>query len=343
MRESMFIPCVREVQASIKYSVKKLLDDTIEHFGWQWFYTSKLTEIVGLNGTKFVFFGMQDFNADNVKSLEGADACWVAEAQSMSRRSVNVLRPTIRKDGSTLWWDFNPRYDTDPVYVDYIINEDPNAEVLWLSHEDNPWFTAALRLEMESDYARDPEEAAHVWEGKLANLKDAIIRNWDEVDEVPEGVQLLGYGLDFGYANDPACLMKIWEHRRDLYVQQLIYKLGLTNQDLAEEFRTLGIGPEDIIRADSAEPKSIRELRNEGFLVLPSDKGNDYKRAAAKWLRSRTIHIIRGSTDAKREIPRWKWARDKFGNLLPRPADGDDHTVDAVIYGAYRKPKRILS
>tara|TARA_Y100000310_G_scaffold265440_1_gene276478 strand:+ start:267 stop:1466 length:1200 start_codon:yes stop_codon:yes gene_type:complete len=343
MRESMFIPCVREIQASIKYSVKKLLDDTIEMFGWQWFYESKLTEIIGKNGTKFVFFGMQEFNADNVKSLEGADSCWVAEAQSMSRRSINILRPTIRKDGSVIWWDFNPRYSTDPVYVDYILNDDPNAEVLNLSWRDNPWFTNALRLEMESDIARDPGEAAHTWEGEIADLQHAIIKNWDIVREVPEGVQLLGYGLDFGYANDPAVLMKIWMQHEHLYLQQLVYGTGLTNQDLAERFRELGLTREDVIRADSAEPKSIAEIQREGFTCIAGEKGPDYKRAAAKWFKSRQIHILQGSEDAIREFPNWKWDRDRFGNMLPRPADGNDHTIDASIYGAYKKPKRVLT
>lgn len=175
MRDSLFIPCVREIQKTIRYSVKKLLDDTIEHFGWEWFYNSTLTEISGINGTKFIFVGMQDFKADDVKSLEGADRCWVAEAQAISRRSINILRPTIRKENSVIWWDFNPRYETDPVWIDYILNADPNAEVLWLNWKDNPWFTDALKLELESDYRRNEEEARHIWEGELRTAGDRFV------------------------------------------------------------------------------------------------------------------------------------------------------------------------
>lgn len=175
MNSPLFIPCIREVQKTIKYSVKKLLDDTIILYNWQWFYKSTDVEIRGKNGTKFIFFGMQEYNADNVKSLEGADRCWVAEAQSISRRSINVLRPTIRKDNSVIWWDFNPRYETDPVYFDYIINKDKYAEVLWLSFEDNPWFTGALAQEMESDYDRDPIEADHIWKGALRFTGDKFV------------------------------------------------------------------------------------------------------------------------------------------------------------------------
>lgn len=175
MLESLFLVCVREVQKTIAHSVKKLLEDQIKLFHWEWFYKVQETKIVGINGTKFIFNGLRDFNADNLKSLEGADRCWVAEAQTISRKSINILRPTIRKEDSVVYWDFNPRYETDPVYIDYIVNRDPHSAVLWLSYKDNPWFTPALQKEMESDYSRDQEEADHIWLGKLRTYGEKIV------------------------------------------------------------------------------------------------------------------------------------------------------------------------
>ena len=175
MREPLFIVCVREVQKTIAHSVKKLLEETIASFQFDFFYKVFGNEIRGMNGTKFIFHGLHDYNADNIKSLEGADRCWVAEAQTISRRSINILRPTIRKQGSTVWWDFNPRYDTDPIWIDYILNTDPNAEVLWISWRDNPWFTDALVMEKESDYRRNEVEARHIWEGELRNAGDMFV------------------------------------------------------------------------------------------------------------------------------------------------------------------------
>jgi phage terminase large subunit len=175
MLEPLFIVCVREVQKTIQHSVKKLLEDTIKYFGLEFFFDIKVASIDGINGSKFVFYGLQEYNADNIKSLEGADRCWVAEAQSISRRSINILRPTIRKEGSVIWWDFNPRYETDPVWVDYIVNEDPNAEVLYLNWKDNPWFNDALRQEKDSDYARNEEEADHIWKGMLRSMGDKFV------------------------------------------------------------------------------------------------------------------------------------------------------------------------
>jgi phage terminase large subunit len=175
MLESLFIVCVREVQKTIANSVKKLLEETIETFKFDFFYTVLNNEIRGLNGTKFIFHGLREYNADNIKSLEGADRCWVAEAQTISRRSINILRPTVRKQGSVIWWDFNPRYETDPVYVDYILNDDPNAKVCLLNWRDNPWFTESLQMEKESDYRRNEEEARHIWEGELRNAGDKFV------------------------------------------------------------------------------------------------------------------------------------------------------------------------
>ena len=171
----MFVACVREVQKTIKYSVKKLLDETIKDLGLSWFYRSTDNEIRGKNGSLFAFFGLHDYNADNIKSLEGADRCWIAEAQAISRQSINVLRPTIRKDGSVIWWDFNPRYETDPVYIDYIVNDDPHAKVLWLSWKDNKWFTTALQQELESDYLKNEKEARHIWEGELRDVGEQYV------------------------------------------------------------------------------------------------------------------------------------------------------------------------
>lgn len=199
MVKRCFIICIREVQKTIEHSVKKLLDDTIRINNMERFYEIKKFEIEGINGTKFIFHGLQDYNADNIKSLEGGDYFWVAEAQTISRRSINILRPTARKEGVTVFWDFNPRYETDPIYIDYILNTDLNAEVLWLNWRDNPWFTKAMILEKDSDYARNEEEARHIWEGELRAMGDKYVCPSMLVDiairrniQNPEGMMQVG-------------------------------------------------------------------------------------------------------------------------------------------------------
>jgi len=176
MEQTLFNVCVREVQKSIQYSVQKLLSDTIKMFKWEWAYSVTKNEIKSkINDSLFIFSGLHDHNSDTIKSLEGADRCWVAEAQSISRQSIDILRPTIRKENAVFWWDFNPRYSSDPVYVDYIRNKDPNAKVLWLSFKDNKWFPKSLQKEKDADYKRDLIRAKHIWEGELADANETFV------------------------------------------------------------------------------------------------------------------------------------------------------------------------
>lgn len=180
----LFVACLREVQKSIQHSVKKLLEDQIVLLKLSDYYKITNTVIESkINNSKIIFNGLHDYNSDNIKALEGVDICWIEEAQSISRKSIDVLRPTIRKDNSFLIWNFNPTYETDPVWIDYIRNKDPEAEVLWLSWRDNPWFNDALRKQKDADYLRDHENAEHIWEGKLRSTDDRFVFSSMLVDD----------------------------------------------------------------------------------------------------------------------------------------------------------------
>lgn len=158
--------CIREVQNSIKESVRQLIVDKIVKLDMERDFEILESEIRGPNGSLIIFKGMQSYNADNIKSLEGYDIAWVEEAQSLSERSWRMLRPTIRKPGSEIWCSWNPRHDTDPVDKFFRGPHKPKdaicVEVNW---RDNPWFPLVLYDEMERDYAADPEMAEHVWGG----------------------------------------------------------------------------------------------------------------------------------------------------------------------------------
>lgn len=158
--------CIREIQNSIKDSVKQLIEDKISALGLDWYFEVTRDEIRGKDGSLILFRGMQSFNAENIKSLEGMDWAWVEEAQTLSKRSLKMLIPTIRKPGSELWYSWNPRHDTDA--VDEFLrgaNKPPGSIVVECNWSDNPWFPEVLRTEMERDYAADPETAENVWGG----------------------------------------------------------------------------------------------------------------------------------------------------------------------------------
>ncbi len=158
--------CIREVQNSLKESVRQLLIDKIQKFGLGGFFEVLDAEIRAPNGSLIIFKGMQSYNAENIKSLEGFDVAWVEEAQTLSAHSLKLLRPTLRKEDSELWFSWNPRHDTDA--VDAFFRgpaKPPDAAVVNVNWRDNPWFPEVLRREMEHDYAVDPEMAEHVWGG----------------------------------------------------------------------------------------------------------------------------------------------------------------------------------
>lgn len=166
--------CIREVQNSIKDSVKQLIEDKIDDLGLGGWFRVTRDEITGANGSQIVFKGMQSYNADNIKSLEGFDWAWVEEAQNLSKRSLELLRPTIRKPGSELWFGWNPRHDTDP--VDDLLrgpHRPTDAKVIELNWRDNPFFPQVLRDEMERDFRADPELAEHIWNGGYEIISEA--------------------------------------------------------------------------------------------------------------------------------------------------------------------------
>ncbi len=165
------ILCVREVQLSLKQSVKKLIEDKIEALGLQSQFESLKTEINTPGGGVIAFQGMQDHTAETVKSFEAFDVAWVEEAQSLSQHSLTLLRPTIRKPGSELWFSWNPRRKTDAVDALLRGKTPPSgAIVVSASWADNPWFPAELEVERSDDQRDRPDQYEHVWEGDYVKI-----------------------------------------------------------------------------------------------------------------------------------------------------------------------------
>jgi phage terminase large subunit len=173
------IVCLREVQNSIKESVKQLLTDKITSFGLDDQFTILEQEIRGPNNSQIIFKGLQSFNAANIKSLEGFDIAWVEEAQTLSQHSLNLLRPTIRKPGSELWFSWNPRYKTDAVDKFFRKAKRDDAICVMINWYDNPWFKdTPLYADMLKDFETDPDTAEHVWNGAYGSSQGAILAKW---------------------------------------------------------------------------------------------------------------------------------------------------------------------
>lgn len=203
------VVCIREVQNSIKDSVHQLLTDKIQALGLNDLFEVLETEIRGPNGSFCIFKGMRSYNATNIKSLEAFDVAWVEEAQTLSQTSLDMLRPTLRKPGSELWFSWNPRFKTDPVDVFFRKSPPPDAISVLINWIDNPWFPDVLRKEMEHDFTVDEDKAEHIWNGAYGNAQGSILGKWvsraeregrihDEVAYDPEGAQIV-ISSDIGF------------------------------------------------------------------------------------------------------------------------------------------------
>lgn len=361
--QSLRIFCLREIQESIEDSVKTLLEDKIAELGLAWFYKSSKTHIIGLNGTRFSFKGMWS-RPDSLKGIEGADIVWVEEASSVSKVSIEKLIPTIRKPGSEIWWTWNPDKQTDPVDVMFRGPQGapPRAVGRKVNWHDNPFFPAKLREEMEDARRRDPDLYAHVWLGEYVRKSEArVFRNWREEEfETPADVERFYFGADFGFATDPAALVRCWIdwERRRLHIDREVCKTGVQIDDLPAFFagddrhvpprwangafgdearpRYEGVpGAIDWpITADSSRPDTIAYLVRRGFKITPSKKGAGSVEEGIEFLRNFEIVVHSKHCPATiNELIRYAWKVDKkTGEVLPVLADKDNHIIDALRY-----------
>jgi phage terminase large subunit-like protein len=176
--------CIREVQKSLKESAKRLLEDKIGEMGLRDRFECLSSEIKTPGGGVIIFQGMQDHTAESIKSLEGFNVAWVEEAQTLSARSLEMLRPTIRAPGSELWFSWNPRLASDPVDK-FFRSGDPvdDAIVSKVNYVDNPWFPKELRAEMEFDRRTRPDRFGHVWLGEYEPQAVGAIWNMADIEE----------------------------------------------------------------------------------------------------------------------------------------------------------------
>jgi phage terminase large subunit len=183
--ETTRVLCAREIQKSIKQSVHTLLNDQIQALGLGAFYEVLESEIRGLNGSSFSFAGLATNTVESIKSFEGCDVVWVEEAQTVSKKSWDILIPTIRKPNSEIWVSFNPNIDTDDTYQRFVIDPPDSAKVVKVNYTDNPWFPEVLELERLHSEKTNPDYN-NIWEGDCkAAVDGAIYAN--EIREAQEG------------------------------------------------------------------------------------------------------------------------------------------------------------
>ena len=329
--------CVREVQKSLAQSVKRLLEDKIKKLGVESAFVVQESMIKSAHGSGIIIFqGMQNHTSDSIKSLEGYDCAWVEEAQSLSQRSLDLLRPTIRKEGSQLWFTWNPSAATDP--VDSLLRGDkppPDATVVEVNYQDNPWFPDVLKAEMEYDRGRDYEKYEHVWLGKyLQNSDTRVFKNWTVEDFETPADATLRFGADWGFASDPTVLIRCYIEGRTLYVDHEAYMVGCEIVNTPELFFQIPESERWPIVADSARPETISYMRSHGFpKIMAAVKGPKSLEEGVEWLKSFDIVVHPRCQHTIDELTLYSYKKDALTDaVLPVLEDKDNHLIDALRY-----------
>jgi phage terminase large subunit len=238
----------------------------------------------------------------------------------------------FRTDGRIIL-DYNPSESFHWIYDRVIPRED--CDFYQTTYRDNPFLDEQIKNEIERLKETD-EDYWRIYGLGERGMSRATIFQFG-TSEIPQEAKLISYGLDFGYTNDPSALVAVYQHGDNLYLDELLYRTGMTNRDLHHHLQSLGLDRRDEIFADSAEPKSIEELHRFGWNIKPTAKGQDSINAGIDILKRHKIFATPRSNNLIKELQNYKWTEDKNGNLLNKPISVMDHALDASRYAVYNK------
>lgn len=297
-------------------------------------YNRTLLTYVFSNGSYIEFF-----STDQEDRLRGArrNVLYINEANNIDFNSYYQLAIRTSHD---IYLDFNP---TELFWAHTEVLKEDDAELIVLNYKDNQALPPNVITDL--DQARIKAQTSTWWanwckvyiDGELGSLQGAVFDNWKQCDLIPDGAEFISYGLDWGFTNDQTGLIGVWRFNGELYVKEFIYQTGLTNTDIANKMVSLGINKRDMVVADSAEPKSIEDLRRMGFNITPSLKGQDSIRSSIEILHRFKINITSDSVNLIKELRAYRWETSKTGEQLNTPIDGFNHLIDPLRYVALNK------
>ena len=296
LRDHVRAACIREVQLSLKESVKQTIEDKINAMGLASAFKITDREIIGPNDSLIIFKGIQSHTSSRIKSLEGFNRCYVEEAQSLSQKSVDDLIPTFRESGSEMWFAWNPIDKTDPVDAFFAENkDDPDFVHIHVTYKDNPWLPEESRRDMERMKLRDHDKYRHVWLGEYRSMSESrVFKNWTtEAFETPDDATFY-FGADWGYSIDPSVLSRCFIDGRTLYIDQEAYMVGceidycpflfggMQDKELQElnseayaalkkkniQWKGIPGSRQWPITADNARPETIAYMKRHGFPLM---------------------------------------------------------------------------
>lgn len=290
-----------------------------------------------LNGSSIEFI-----NADGDKAIgPRRNILYVNEANLITYSTYNQL--AIRTDGD-IYLDFNP---TNTFWVHKEVLTEPDAELLIVNYKDNEALGDTIISELEAkrdkgfniDGSIRNEYWANWWKvyglGEVGKLEGVIFDNWKEIDNVPDEAEIIATGIDWGFTNDVTSIVNVYKYNSCILIDEICYQTKLLNKRISDILYENNISWE--IYADSAEPKSIEELKQYGHWIRPTQKGADSIIYGISILQSYDILITKRSINIKDEFMRYCWKTDNDGNSLNKPIDAFNHSIDAIRYVAIMK------
>jgi phage terminase large subunit len=280
------------------------------------------------------------FSADDESRVRGPrrNVLYINECNNLKFETYYQLN--IRTD-QEVWLDYNP---TSEFWVDTeVLTDKEDTELLRLTYKDNEALAPSIVKELEKN--RIKSETSKYWEnwcrvyldGEIGSLEGVIFSNWKQIDSIPKLARLVGYGMDFGYSNDPTTLTACYLFNGQYYFDELIYQTGLKTRELAALMKEIGVNKNITIFADSADPKTIGELQEYGFSVMGAKKGPDSIKFGIDLLQSVDFFVTKESTNIIRELRAYQWLTDKTGKKLNEPVDLYNHSIDGMRYFAIMK------
>lgn len=272
------------------------------------------------------------FSADNPSKVHGPsrDILYINECINVE---YEVFRQLAIRTTECIFLDCNPCYE---FWLDQKVLVSDDASLIHSTYKDNNYLSAAQVREIESN--RNDRDWWQVYgEGLTGSPKGLVINNWDIVSSMPETYKKRWIGIDFGFTNDPTAMVDMRLHNGELWIDELLYDKGYDNMMIASHLASSGVPRSTLIVADSAEPKSIREIAAQGWQVEAAKKGKDSINTGISLLNRYKKHVTKRSTNILNEYRNYRWQTDGLGNPTNRPIDRYNHAVDAQRYVCLNK------
>ena len=273
------------------------------------------------------------FSADQSDKLRGArrDRCFMNEANNMTLDAFDQLEVRTKE---FMFLDWNPTNEF--WFYTEVLNKRDDVDHIILTYKDNEGLSDEIVKSIEARKNRKGWWQVYGL-GQLGEVEGKIYKDWNIIDDIPHEARLERYGLDFGYTNDPSAIIGIYYYNGGYILDEVCYQKGMSNKEIADTLKNINRG---LVIADSAEPKSIDEIKLYGINILPAGKGAGSISQGIQYIQNQKISVTKRSVNLIKEYRNYLWETDKNGVVLNIPEGGNDHALDAVRYAlSSMKPK----